>query len=143
MPEDQLQAVLIDVRNLDMFNYFHYLDAYGVLRVIDNFKSMEELNSRLVIHGDGWTIYNAGHEFTDEELMQRLKSYYEYKNRLVPLSSVDLSQYDCLSDVYIVQGSRRLQFKLDEGFRYELSHPGYFYPTINAKFPMNPAEYAV
>ena len=75
--------------------------------------------------------------------MNRLRSYYEYMNRMTPLSSVDLSQYDCLSDVYILQDSRRLQFKVDEDFRYELDHPGYFYPTINAKFPMNPAQYAM
>lgn len=142
VPAGLLQAVFLDVYNLDMFNYFHYLDAYGALRFINYFKTMEEFNQNLVKRGSGYTIYYAGHKFTEEELLNRLRSYYEYKERMIPLESVDLSQYDSLSDVYILQGSRRLQFKLDEEFRYELEHPGYFYPTVNAKFPMNPAQYA-
>ena len=135
--------MFLDVCNLDAFNYFHYLDAYGALRFLDFFKTQEYLNRFLTKRGEGYTIYYRGHEFTEEELLNRLRSYYEYTNRMVPLSSVDLSQYDCLSDVYILQGSRRLQFKADEDFRYELDHPGYFYPTVNAKFPMNPAQYAM
>lgn len=132
----------MDVNNLDVFNYFHYLDTYGVLRVIDRFSTYEDLNEYMEKHGPGWTIYYSGHQFTEEELIARLKTYYEYKGRMVPLSQVDLSQFDDLKDVYIVQGSRRLQFKLDEDFRYELHHPGYFYPSLNAKFPVTPAQYA-
>lgn len=97
----------------------------------------------MVKRGDGYTIYYRGHKFTEEELMHKLRSYYEYKAQLVPLSSVDLSQYDSLSDVYILQGDARLQFKVDEEFRYELEHPSYFYPTVNAKFPATPAQYAL
>jgi len=134
-----LQLVLLDVKNLDVFNYFHYLDAYGVLRFIDRVKNLEEFNSRMTTYGDGWVIYHVGGGYSEEELLNRLRSYYEYKGRMVPLSSVDLSQFDCLSDVYILQGSRRLQFKVDEDFRYEIDHPGYFYPTVNTKFPLNPA----
>ena len=139
--EQLLQIVLLDTKNLEIFNYFHYLDTYGVLRVIDYFKSIEEINANRIKYGDGWKIYHAGYNFSEEELMNKLKSYYEYRNKMIPLSSVDLSQYNCLSDVYILQGSRKLAFKQDESFRYELSHPGYFYPTINAKFPMNPTQY--
>lgn len=143
VPEGQLQVVLMDVRNLDVFNYFHYLDAYGVLRVKDVYAVMEQANRDLVNRGPRWTVYYGGHVFTEEELASRLKSFFEYKGRMIPLSAVDLSQYDSLSDVYILQGSRRLQFKVDEEFRYELDHPGYFYPTLNAKFPMTPAQYAL
>lgn len=98
----------MDVRNLEVFNYFHYLDAYGVLHITDYLKTMEDLNEHLTRYGQGWTIYYAGHKFTEDELMTKLRSYYEYKDRMLPLSSVDLSQYDSLSDVYILQGDRRL-----------------------------------
>ena len=143
VPAGQLQVAFMDVRNLDVFNYFHYLDAYGVLRFLDFFKTREYLNRFLTKRGDGYTIYYRGREFTEEELMHRLRSYYQHITRMVPLSGVDLSQYDSLSDVYILQGSSRLQFKVDEDFKYELDHPGYFYPTVNAKFPMTPAQYAM
>lgn len=91
-----------------MFNYFHYLDAYGVLRFLDLFKTQEYINRFLTKRGAGYTIYYRGHEFTDAELMCRLRSYYEYMMQMIPLSSVDLSQYESLSDVYVLQSSKRL-----------------------------------
>lgn len=142
VPEGQLQAVFLDTRNLDVFNYFHYLNAYGAVRVIDYFKTFEELQKWRETHGDGWVIARDVPAPSEEDLENSLRTYYEYRGRNVPLSSVDLSEFDSLSDVYILQGSRRLQFKVDEDFRYELSSPSYFYPTVNAKFPVTPAQYA-
>lgn len=95
----------MDLSNLQLFNYMHYLDAYG-----------------MIISGSGGSEYYDG-------------------NKYVPLSSVQLSDYWHLSDVYVLSGNEHLAFKWDEEFRYELSSPMYFYPTLNRKYPFTPAQY--
>ena len=97
-----MQLVLFNHKDLRIFNYFHYLDVYGALRAVDAFKDMQDFNDKLSAQHDGWRIYYPGTAYTQEELAASIRSYYEYRDGLLPTQDIQLSDYDYLSDVYVL-----------------------------------------
>lgn len=51
------------------------------------------------------------------------------------LEDVQLSDYDCLSDVYVFQNHDRLQFKYSDQDVFHISSLSYYFPTLNTKYP--------
>lgn len=138
VPQNQIKVVLFNVHDLSIFKYCHMLDAHGVVQC----KYLEEYLESPDIDFDGWGICYDKTKYKHEELSDLLKSYYITESGHKQwLADVELSNYDALSDVYILNGTNRLGFKVDEEIYFDISSDLYWYPTLNISYPRTAADY--
>ena len=138
VPQNQIKAVLFNVHDLSIFKYCHMLDAHGAVQC----KYLEEYLESPDIDFGGWGICYDKSKYKHEELSDLLKSYYVTESGHKQwLADVELSNYNALSDVYILNGIDRLGFKVDEEIYFDISSDLYWYPTLNISYPRTPADY--
>ena len=114
------------------------LDAHGAVQC----KYLEEYLESPDIDFGGWGICYDKSKYKHEELSDLLKSYYVTESGHKQwLADVELSNYNALSDVYILNGIDRLGFKVDEEIYFDISSDLYWYPTLNISYPRTPADY--
>ena len=136
-----IKFVFFNTHDLEVFKYYHYLDAYGAV----NARSAKyNINTVQNLFVEPWRViynYPTTPEDTHDRVVHDISSYYMYKNSEYRLADVDLSQYDYLSDVYILQGNDKLSFKVDEEDFWGLSSSLYGYPVLNINYPKILADY--
>lgn len=139
--EDVLKMVFFNICDLQIFKYYHYLDAYGAA----NARSAKYgIDTVKMAAAEPWrVVYNQSnvHDRDIDTIIGDISSYYLYKNTEYFLADLDLRDYDYLSDVYILQTADRLSFKIDEDEFWPLSSRSYYYPVLNIKYPKVLADY--
>ena len=131
--------MLYNTHDLTMFKYYHMLDAHGVV----NCKYLSTLTDVIDEDYDSWGIvYNKDKYAKYNEISDLMRSYYiGPSGEKTYLNDIELSDYDYLSDIYILQGNKRLGFKYDEELRFDLSNDLYYYPTLNIHYPTRAADF--
>ena len=128
--------LLHNPKDLTMFKYYHLLDAYGAVNCRFLVESGKEID--LPDDGRGWGIYYDKAKIFDGTSLSSVESYYTKGSNLKTwLKNIELSDYDYLSDVYVLAGYKGLGFKYDEELRFDVSSDLYYYPTMNLKYPKN------
>lgn len=134
VPEGELMVMLYNARSLEIYQYYHMLDAYGAVQC----KFYSALaDDETTDDGRGWGV----HAIARSEKRPLLDSFFEDEPGIKTyLDSVQLSDYDALSDVYVYRGNKMLSFKNDEEYRFPTSSDMYYYPTLNLSYPKKPAQ---
>ena len=135
--QGQLRVCILNEYDMGIFQYYHYLDAYGV-HVSSESSKLEDFPDN---ETDNFVIRRQN-QHSDEEVIPRYYNYFLDKyGRKIYLKDIDLTKYSQLSDVEILRGERGLQFKYDEELTFHLSDDNFYYPTVNIKYPKTMAEY--
>lgn len=131
--------LLHNSKDLTMFKYYHLLDAYGAVNCRYLVGAGKEID--LPDDGRGWGIYYDKTKTIDDVALSSIESYYTRGSNLKNwLKDIELSDYDYLSDVYVLAGYKGLGFKYDEELRFDVSSDLYYYPTMNLKYPKSAAN---
>ena len=131
--------LLHNSKDLTMFKYYHLLDAYGAVNCRYLVGAGKEID--LPDDGRGWGIYYDKTKTIDGVALSSIESYYTRGSNLKNwLKDIELSDYDYLSDVYVLAGYKGLGFKYDEELRFDVSSDLYYYPTMNLKYPKSAAN---
>lgn len=137
--KDEVKVLLYNTKDLTTLKYFHLLDAYGAIncKYLPNAYTADSYNQ--LDDGRGWRIvFDDG---TSDDLSDLMASYYIGPDgKKTYLRDVELSDYDEISDVYVLDGNKKLGFKIDEQLRFEVSSDLYYYPTLNLNYPLNIAN---
>lgn len=134
IPSDTIEVLLYNPYDLTMFEKYHMLDAYGLIKDI---RLKDTIKNNVI--GDGWQIlYDDYMKYSNGELETGIPYYIDERGVRRYLSDVELSGYSYLSDVYILNNEKKLGFKYGEELRFDLSDDAYFYPSLNRKYPKNP-----
>lgn len=138
VPANSINIALYNTHDLTLFKYYHMLDAHGAV----NCKYLSSILSADDVDNYSWGVVYDKTDIEGNDLSDLMRSYYinEYGGKTY-LSDVELSNYDALSDVYILQGNKRLSFKYDEELRFDLSNDLYYYPTLNINYPLRAADF--
>lgn len=136
--KDKICLCLMNDRDLTMFKYYHYLDAYGLYISAETFDySMYEDKV-----GDGYSI-TYDKEFINSKLSAGLWNfYYDKYGRKQYLRDINLEDYNYLSDIEVLQGYKKAIFKYDEELHFDSTDENFYYPTINLKYPHTFGSYA-
>lgn len=136
VPDGEIVVMLYNTKSLEIYQYYHMLDAYGAVQckfyeyLIDDGISPDD--------GRGWGIYRvdwSGNRPAEDSFFKDESGLKTY------LDSVRLEGYDALSDVYVYRGNKRLSFKNEETYRFPTSSDMYYYPTLNVSYPKVPAQF--
>lgn len=139
VPKDCLRIMLYNTHDLTMFKYYHMLDAHGAVNCRYLSTLVEDIDED---YGSWGIVYNKDKYAKYNELSDLLRSYYvDPSGGKTYLNDIELSDYDYLSDVYILQGNKRLGFKYDEELRFDLSNDLYYYPTLNLHYPTRAVDF--
>lgn len=142
VPQDCLRIMLYNTHDLTMFKYYHMLDAHGAVNCKYLSTLVEDMSLLDKDHGSWGIVYNKDKYAKYNELSDLLRSYYvDSSGGKTYLNDIELSDYDYLSDVYILQGNKRLSFKYDEELRFDLSNDLYYYPTLNLHYPTRAVDF--
>lgn len=134
--------MLYNTHDLTMFKYYHMLDAHGAVNCKYLSTLVEDTSLLDKDHGSWGIVYNKDKYAKYNELSDLLRSYYiDSSGGKNYLNDIELSDYDYLSDVYILQGNKRLSFKYDEELRFDLSNDLYYYPTLNLHYPTRAVDF--
>lgn len=134
--DGQLQMLVYSTTDLTIFEYYHYFDAYGA---VNTYNGKPDIPHDYV--GDGWKFAYDQSKYDDTQVLCALYGYYELGGKKEFLRDIGLSAYSYLSNVYILQGDKRLSFKYDESSIFDFSDSNYYFPTLNHKYPKLPSEY--
>ena len=134
---DDLCLCLMNDRDISMFKYYHYLDAYGIYISAENHDFSMYGDKR----GDGYKI------LYDRDFLNGLSGgfwnyFYDQYGIKTYLRNIDFDKYNYLSDIEVLQGYKKALFKYDEELHFDLSDTNHYYPTVNIKYPKNLAAYA-
>jgi len=78
------------------------------------------------------------------DISDLMRSYYiNESGGKTFLADIELSDYNALSDVYILKGNKHLSFKYDEELRFDLSNDLYYYPTLNISYPLRATDFII
>jgi len=136
---NKFNVLLHNSKDLTMFKYYHLLDAYGAVNCRYLVGAGKEID--LPDDGRGWGIYYDKTKMIDDVALSSIESYYTRGANLKNwLKDIELSDYDYLSDVYVLAGYKGLGFKYDEELRFDVSSDLYYYPTMNLKYPKSAAN---
>ena len=91
-----------------MFEYYHLLDQYGLINV--RYGEIDSGGRGSVTH-DGWRFVYDTSRYSKDYLESMTRAFYLQDLKNMELGDVHLSDYDCLSDVYVLQDYNRLAFK--------------------------------
>ena len=119
--KDKIKVCLINDKDLTMFKYYHYMDAYGMYISADASEDGTKISN--------W-YYTDGSKISEGDASN--KQY---------LNSIDFSTYDHLSDMVILSGYERALFKYDEEVKYGLDDDVTIMPTINLIYPKTAGSY--
>lgn len=140
VPKNDIKIVLFNSHDLTLFKYYHMLDAHGAIQCTYLEQYLENPN----IEFDGWGIAYDQSKYGHNQLSDLMKSYYfNASGHKEWLADIELSNYDALSDVYVLNGTNRLGFKVDEEIYFDISSDLYWYPTLNISYPRMAGEYIV
>lgn len=136
IPSDTIEVLLYNPYDLTMFEKYHMLDAYGLIKDI---RLKDTIKNNVI--GDGWQIvYDDYMKYSKEELDKSRPYYLDDHGIKNFLLNLELSDYSHLSDVYVFDTEKRLGFKYDEELRFDLSNDAYYYPSLNRKYPKSRAH---
>lgn len=136
VPSGTVEVLLFNPYDLTMFEKYHMLDAYGLIKDI---RLRDTIKNNVI--GDGWQIVYDDYMKYSKAKLDRSMPYYRDDNDIVNiLSNLELSDYSHLSDVFVFDTEKRLGFKYDEELRFDLSNEAYYYPSLNRKYPKSPAS---
>ena len=139
VPEDCLRVMLYNTHDLTMFKYYHMLDAHGAVNCRYLSTLIEDYDKD---YGSWGIVYNKDKYAKYNEISDLMRSYYVGPSgSKTYLADIELSDYDYLSDIYILQGNKRLGFKYDEELRFDLSNDLYYYPTLNLHYPTRATDF--
>ena len=112
-----LQCILLDKADLRVFNYYHLIDQYNVI------KDIIALNK-------------------DTSAYEDKRYYILNSNDVYYLSAEDhqLSNYTALSDIPYLSGLNNTAFKFSENTVVPSNHDMYYYPGTNDAFPKTFAQ---
>ena len=92
--------------------------------------------------GRGWGIYYDPSKIDLDKYLDDTKSFIVDDSGLTTfLKDLELSDYNYLSDIYVLSGYKGLGFKYDEELRFAVSSDLYYYPTMNLSYPKQAADY--
>lgn len=135
--EDSICLCLVNDRDLAMFKYYHYMDAYGIYISAENIDLSEFENKE----GTGYTI-EYDQVFRAKMLSGGYWNYHFDKyGRKEYLRNIDFEDYNYLSDIEVLQGYKSAIFKYDEELYFNNKDPNFYYPTINLKYPKRFGSY--
>ena len=135
--ENTIRVALYDQHNIEQFQYYHLLDAYGVVNVYQMYTD-EDIYGK-VISGEGWQIVYDRKDISEDD-QQRVRSAINVDGRgRVYLQDIDLSKYGFLSSVYLFN-QNKVAFKYNDEHRFPRMDAEYFYPFLNRKYPSTAAQ---
>lgn len=135
----EIRVCILNDKDLSMFQYYHYLDAYGIHVYSEPTIQQEHTD----VETEDFVIRRQSTIATeDNSSTPRYYSYYENKyGKRQYLKDIDFNKFNQLSDIEILQGTRGLQFKYDEELTFSISDDNFYYPTVNLKYPKSLADY--
>jgi len=138
VPRGELKIMLYNNKDLEIYQYYHMLDAYGAVQC-KYFESLDDKPDQ-PDDGRGWGIYYPKAQHVGVSSLTQ--SFFKDKSGLKTyLDSIQLSDYESLSDVYVYRGNKMLSFKNEETYRFPVSSDLYYYPTLNVSYPKKAANY--
>jgi len=140
--KNQIKVLLYNPNDLTMFKYFHYLDAYGAVNVYDG--RLDIPSDIPFANGSVKFVYDKK-KYEELNMTAVIRSYFEdeagVKRFLTGPTAIQLSDYTCLSDVYILRGTRGLQMKYSDEDIFDFNNNHYYYPTLNVKYPKTAGDF--
>lgn len=127
-----VRYVLFNTHDITVFEYYHLFDQYGLINV--RYGNVERVFSGFGDYGGYRFVYDTS-KYSRERLEDAARAYYYDSMRRRDLGELHLSDYDCLSDVYVFQEHNRLQFKYSDQDVFHISALNYYFPTLNTKYP--------
>lgn len=138
VPQGEIKVMLYNSKDLEIYQYYHMLDAYGAVQC-KYYESLDDSKDQ-PDDGRGWGIYYP--KTRNDGLSSLTNSFFKDKSGLKTyLNSIQLSDYEALSDVYVYRGNKMLSFKNEESYRFPVSSDLYYYPTLNVSYPKKAANY--
>lgn len=130
--KNTINVILYTTTDLHTFNYYHYLDAYGVINTLNG-----KIDVPDDVIGDHWTFKYDPDKIKDEiGLSSDLNKYILDNNgEKHYITDNELDKYNYLSDVYALQTNRRLSFKYSEEDIFPFDSENYYFPSLNVKYP--------
>ena len=140
IPKGSFDVLLHNPYDLTMFKYYHFLDAYGAVNC--GFLATRPDFIGKPDDGRGWGIYYDPSKIDLDKYLDDTKSFIVDDSGLTTfLKDIELSDYNYLSDIYVLSGYKGLGFKYDEELRFAVSSDLYYYPTMNLSYPKQAADY--
>lgn len=100
-----VKYVLFNTRDIRVFEYYHLFDQYGLINM--RYANDEYLFRNGGEYGGYKIVYDTS-RYSEDYLRRRTKAYYYERLKRKDLQDLQLSDYDCLSDVYVLQDYNRL-----------------------------------
>ena len=126
---DQIEIVLFNTEDLHIFNYYHYLDKYGVI-------CTDKVSRPADILCSDWSLIYDPNSKIPSEVSAYANKYIEDKlGNKKYLQTIDLDKFSHLSDVYALQTNARLSFKYSEEDVFPFNADNYYFPNLNVKYP--------
>lgn len=130
--KNTVRYLFFNTKDITVFEYYHLLDQYGLINV--RYGEIDASGHGSVSH-DGWKFVYDTSRYSKEYLESMTRSFYSQNLRNMDLGDVHLSDYDCLSDVYVLQDYNHLAFKYSSEDIFHISAQNYYFPTLNVKYP--------
>jgi hypothetical protein len=127
-----VKYVLFNTKDIRVFEYYHLFDQYGLINM--RYANDEYLFRNGGEYGGYKIVYDTS-RYSEDYLKRRTKAYYYERLKRKDLQDIQLSDYDCLSDVYVFQDYNRLAFKYSDQDVFHISALSYYFPTLNTKYP--------
>ena len=128
----QIKYVLYNTKDITVFEYYHLFDQYGLINV--RYGVTERLFNNGREYGGYKFVYDTS-KYSKEYLKNQVAAWYQMRSKNYSIDDLHLSDYNCLSDVYIFQDYNRLQFKYSDQDIFHISAQNYYFPTLNTKYP--------
>ena len=128
VPKGQLKMTLFNPHDITQFERYHFFDTNGFVKVLTT-------AGYNVTSGDHFSI-QMGQQTDDNP-----RFFIDEHGQKKLLADVHLSDYTALSDVYCFSGSDKLKFMYSEkDYFLDVRDRGYYYPTLNWKYPRTEAQ---